>query len=279
MPIRAREPSPARPPRRYVPPQPRRLALRPSLGNTCGNAAPGPGARNARRAHADAARWQARGTGAGSSTSVRSPTVRDRPLPRGQQETAGAVRHDAAGRPDRGAARRARRSTTTTAPSSRPRDMFFLATADADGHPMLVQGRRARLRAACSTTDDRLPELRRQRHVPLGRQRRSSTRTSGLLFIDFERRRRLRLNGVASIDDDDPLLAEYPRGPARGARSGDRGVPELPALHPRIPTGRALAVHPTGRLPHSGAVLEDTRLVAGRSPAGDPALDPGAEIL
>jgi predicted pyridoxine 5'-phosphate oxidase superfamily flavin-nucleotide-binding protein len=32
----------------------------------------------------------------------------------------------------------------------------------------------------------------------------------GLLFIDFERRRRLRLNGVASVTDDDPLLREYP---------------------------------------------------------------------
>jgi uncharacterized protein len=32
----------------------------------------------------------------------------------------------------------------------------------------------------------------------------------GLLFISFERRRRLRLNGTASIDPDDPLLASYP---------------------------------------------------------------------
>ena len=32
----------------------------------------------------------------------------------------------------------------------------------------------------------------------------------GLLFIDFEGRRRVRLNGVASIDEGDPLLAEYP---------------------------------------------------------------------
>src|SRR5438876_11984287 len=29
----------------------------------------------------------------------------------------------------------------------------------------------------------------------------------GLLFIDFERRKRLRLNGIASVADDDPLLA------------------------------------------------------------------------
>ena len=33
----------------------------------------------------------------------------------------------------------------------------------------------------------------------------------GLLFLDFEGQRRLRLNGVASVDFDDPLLAEYPR--------------------------------------------------------------------
>jgi len=32
----------------------------------------------------------------------------------------------------------------------------------------------------------------------------------GLLFIDFESPRRLRVNGQASIDDDDPLLAELP---------------------------------------------------------------------
>jgi uncharacterized protein len=31
----------------------------------------------------------------------------------------------------------------------------------------------------------------------------------GLLFIDFERRSRMRLNGVASIDEADPLVAEY----------------------------------------------------------------------
>jgi uncharacterized protein len=32
----------------------------------------------------------------------------------------------------------------------------------------------------------------------------------GLLFIDFEQRRRVRLNGIASVADDDPLLADYP---------------------------------------------------------------------
>jgi hypothetical protein len=32
----------------------------------------------------------------------------------------------------------------------------------------------------------------------------------GLLFIDFEHRHRMRLNGEASIDENDPLMAGYP---------------------------------------------------------------------
>ena len=32
----------------------------------------------------------------------------------------------------------------------------------------------------------------------------------GLLFISFEQRKRMRLNGVATHSEDDPLLAEYP---------------------------------------------------------------------
>ena len=32
----------------------------------------------------------------------------------------------------------------------------------------------------------------------------------GLLFISFEERKRLRLNGIASIDEADELLTEYP---------------------------------------------------------------------
>ncbi|MFU8817141.1 MAG: pyridoxamine 5'-phosphate oxidase family protein [Pseudomonadales bacterium] len=32
----------------------------------------------------------------------------------------------------------------------------------------------------------------------------------GLLFLDFERSRRIRVNGRATIDEDDPLLSEFP---------------------------------------------------------------------
>jgi predicted pyridoxine 5'-phosphate oxidase superfamily flavin-nucleotide-binding protein len=35
------------------------------------------------------------------------------------------------------------------------------------------------------------------------------TGSVGLLFIDFENQRRMRLNGVATVDWDDPLMADY----------------------------------------------------------------------
>ena len=38
----------------------------------------------------------------------------------------------------------------------------------------------------------------------------SANRQVGLLFIDFEHQTRIRLNGEATVDAGDPLLAEYP---------------------------------------------------------------------
>jgi uncharacterized protein len=89
-------------------------------------------------------------------------------------------------------------------------DMFFIATADAQGRPQcsykggdpgfvrvldertiafpIYDGNGMYLTAGNALVNP---------HV-------------GLLFIDFERRRRVRLNGVASVADDDALLAEYP---------------------------------------------------------------------
>ena len=37
-----------------------------------------------------------------------------------------------------------------------------------------------------------------------------TTRQVGLLFIDFENQKRMRLNGEATLHRDDPLIAEYP---------------------------------------------------------------------
>jgi predicted pyridoxine 5'-phosphate oxidase superfamily flavin-nucleotide-binding protein len=91
-------------------------------------------------------------------------------------------------------------------------DMFFLATADADGRPQcsykggdpgFVRVLDERTLAFPSYDGNgmylSLGNLRVNTHV-------------GLLFVDFRARRptRLRLNGIASIDERDPLRAEYP---------------------------------------------------------------------
>jgi hypothetical protein len=49
-----------------------------------------------------------------------------------------------------------------------------------------------------------------QRTQAIGLNPKAAIATIGLLFIAFEGRKRMRLNGVASIDDEDPLLADYP---------------------------------------------------------------------
>jgi uncharacterized protein len=89
-------------------------------------------------------------------------------------------------------------------------DMFFLATADAEG------------RAQCSYKggDPGFVRVVDEHTIafPLydGNGMYLSAGNAlvnphvGLLFIDFERRRRMRLNGIASVDDADPLVTEYP---------------------------------------------------------------------
>ena len=60
----------------------------------------------------------------------------------------------------------------------------------------------------------------------------------GLLFIDFESPKRLRVNGRATVHEDDPLLAELAGAQLDRARAGRGDLPELPALHPHDAAGR-----------------------------------------
>jgi predicted pyridoxine 5'-phosphate oxidase superfamily flavin-nucleotide-binding protein len=91
-------------------------------------------------------------------------------------------------------------------------DMFFLATADADGFPQ------------CSYKggDPGFVRVLDERTVAFPNYDGNGMYLSmgnltinphvGLLFIDFvsERPSRLRLNGVASVDENDALMASYP---------------------------------------------------------------------
>jgi predicted pyridoxine 5'-phosphate oxidase superfamily flavin-nucleotide-binding protein len=91
------------------------------------------------------------------------------------------------------------------------RDMFFLATADADGTPQCsYKGGEPGFVRVLDEHTIAFPSFDGNgMYLSLGNV--AANPRVGLLFIDFEGQKRLRLNGVASIGDDDPLLAEYPR--------------------------------------------------------------------
>jgi predicted pyridoxine 5'-phosphate oxidase superfamily flavin-nucleotide-binding protein len=88
------------------------------------------------------------------------------------------------------------------------RPMFFLATADADGRPdcSYKGGRPGFVRVVAPDTlafpsYDGNGMFRSLGNVLVNPQ-------VGLLFVDFESPKRLRVNGRATVDEDDPLRAE-----------------------------------------------------------------------
>jgi uncharacterized protein len=90
------------------------------------------------------------------------------------------------------------------------RDMFFLATADAEGRPNCSYkgGDPGFVRVLDAQTVAFPSYDGNGMYLSTG-----NTLVNphvGLLFIDLEGGRRLRLNGEANIDPFDPLLAEYP---------------------------------------------------------------------
>jgi predicted pyridoxine 5'-phosphate oxidase superfamily flavin-nucleotide-binding protein len=108
------------------------------------------------------------------------------------------------------------------------RDMFFLATADEDGFP------------TCSYKggDPGFVRVLDQRTLAfpvydgngmfLSLGNLTLNPRVGLLFVDFEGQKRLRLDGIASVDDADPLLAEYERAQAVVRVEAVRVYPNCP---------------------------------------------------
>ena len=88
-------------------------------------------------------------------------------------------------------------------------DMFFLATADADGKPQCSYkgGDPGFVRVVDEQTIAFPAYDGNGMFLSMGNV--LSNPRVGLLFIDFQRQRRMRVNGVASIDPADPLSNEY----------------------------------------------------------------------
>ncbi len=90
------------------------------------------------------------------------------------------------------------------------RDMFFLATADADGMPQCsYKGGEPGFVRVLDESTIAFP-VYDGNGMFLSTGNVAVNPNVGLLFIDFERGTRLRFNGVASVDPDDPLIDHYP---------------------------------------------------------------------
>lgn len=90
------------------------------------------------------------------------------------------------------------------------RDLFFLSTVDADGQPTCsYKGGAVGFVRVIDAGTIAFPSYDGNgMYLSMGNL--SVRPKVGLLFIDFETPNRLRLHGEASIDPDDPLLADYP---------------------------------------------------------------------
>ena len=153
------------------------------------------------------------------------------------------------------------------------RDMFFLATADANGQPQCsYKGGDPGFVRVLDDTTLAFPSYDGN-GMFLSTGNVTENPLVGMLFIDFSHGSRLRLNGEASIDPDDPLLADFP-GAKLVVRVRARAVfPNCRRyVHTHGPTERSVFVPTVDRQPP----VPDWKLdewFDGTLPAGDPALD------
>ena len=133
------------------------------------------------------------------------------------------------------------------------RAMFFLATADADGQPdCSYKGGVPGFVRVTGESELSFPSydgngMFRSLGNVLANPR------VGLLFLDFEQPRRLRVLGRARLEE----TARRVRGrAARGARAGRADLPQLPALHPPHAARRDLGLCAVPGARAAGAGLE-----------------------
>ncbi|MCC7436205.1 MAG: pyridoxamine 5'-phosphate oxidase family protein [Methanoregulaceae archaeon] len=112
--------------------------------------------------------------------------------------------------------------------------MFFLATADEQGHLncSFKGGPRGFVRVLDANTLAFPDYNGNGMFLSIGNIRGNAE--VGLLFIDFEQPKRLRVNGEASIDPNDPLLAEFTGAQLVVRVSVREAFPNCPRYIPRM---------------------------------------------
>ncbi len=158
-------------------------------------------------------------------------------------------------------------------------DHFFLATVSPDGHPTV--GYKGGATGFVRVLDERalaFPSYNGNgMFLSMGNVLEATA--VGLLFIDWEQGRRLRLQGSATIDHNDPLLNDYPEAQLIVRVAASAVFPNCPRY-----------IHRMDRQAQSDFVPRDGRRTPvpnwKRSdwasdvlPEGDPALDPEAPVI
>jgi uncharacterized protein len=158
-------------------------------------------------------------------------------------------------------------------------DMVFVATADAEGRPNCsYKGGEPGFVRVLDERTIALPNYDGNgMYLTMG-----NTLVNphvGLLFINFEERKRLRLNGFASIDENDPLLAEYPQAQFVVRVRAEQVFPNCPRyIHHYQPIQHSRFV-PKAECEPPVPAWKTREWSRDALPENDPARDPAREVV
>ena len=159
------------------------------------------------------------------------------------------------------------------------RDMFFLATADDSGMPNCsYKGGDPGFVRVIDEHTVAFPNFDGNgMYLSMGNLQVNPA--VGMLFIDFERGHRMRLNGTASIDPADPLMADYPEAQFIVRVRAREVFPNCPRyIHRYKLVERSRFVPKKGKAtPVPSWKCADWS--ADALPANDPARDPEREVI
>jgi predicted pyridoxine 5'-phosphate oxidase superfamily flavin-nucleotide-binding protein len=150
-------------------------------------------------------------------------------------------------------------------------DMFFLATVDDAGQPTCSY--KGGDPGFVTVVDDETLAFPNYdgngMYLSMGNV--DATRRVGLLFIDFERQRRLRVEGTAELRHDDRLLARYPEAQFMVRVKAERIYPNCPRYIHKHGLVERSAFLPRAGAPTPIPGWKQTDWARDVLPAGDPA--------
>ena len=159
------------------------------------------------------------------------------------------------------------------------RDMFFIATADEEGRPQCsYKGGEPGFVHVLDERTIAFPSYDGNgMYLSMGNA--LVNPNVGLLFIDFEGRKRLRLNGVASVDENDPLREQWPEAQFVVRVRATEVFPNCPRyIHEYRLVQRSRFV-PKAECETPAPAWKTREWSRDVLPEGDPATDPSREVI